>query len=53
MSRPAYPMHFDKNFDFLKDRTFFLQLLLLLGLLSYGSKKYYYERDRIRRTERI
>jgi len=23
-SRPYYPMHYDKNFDFLRDRTYFL-----------------------------
>ena len=46
MTRPAYPMHYDKNFNFLKDRSFFLSLLLLMGLLTYANKKYYYERDR-------
>ena len=53
MSRPTYPMYYDKNFEFMKDRRFFLNLLLFMGLLTYASKKYYYERDRLRRTERI
>ena len=53
MSRPSYPTYFDRNFDFLKDRTYYLNLLLLLGLITYSSKKYYYERARMRRTERL
>lgn len=28
MSRPAYPMYYDRNFEFMKDRSFFLVLLL-------------------------
>ena len=53
MSRPTYPVYYDRNFEFMKDRSFYLSLLILLGLVSYGSKKYYYEVDRMQRTERI
>ena len=53
MSRPSYPSYYDRNFEFLKDRMFYLSLLMLLGLYAYGSKKYVYERDRARRTERL
>ena len=53
MARPYYPMHYDKDFNFLKDRRFFFIILLTLGLITYGHKRYYIERDRMRRTERL
>lgn len=53
MSRPNYPTYYDKNFEFLKDRSYFLSLLMLMAFLAYANKKYYYERDRMRRTERL
>lgn len=53
MSRPTYPMHYDRNFNFRNDRSFYLGLLLFLGFMTYANRKYYYERDRMTRTERI
>ena len=51
-SRPYYPMHYDKNFDFMKDRTFWLGFLLLSSALVYISYKQKYELDRWRMWKR-
>ena len=45
-SRPYYPMHYDKDFNFLKDRTFWLGFLVLAGLCGYMGKRYYVESKR-------
>lgn len=39
-SRPYYPMHYDKSFDFLKDRSYFLGLIVTFALGSIGYRKY-------------
>lgn len=45
-ARPYYPMHYDKNFDFLRDRSYFLGLILTITLGSIGYRKYLQERNR-------
>jgi hypothetical protein len=44
-SRPYYPMHYDRNFDFLKDRTFWLGLILLSSAVVWLLKSRGRSRD--------
>jgi hypothetical protein len=45
-SRPFHPMYYDRNFEFLRDRSFwFLFILASIGAV-YGSYKWMYEVDR-------
>jgi curved DNA-binding protein CbpA len=52
-SRPSYPMFYDKDFDFMKDRDFWLKMILGMMLTSYAYKKLRVERDRARMTARM
>ena len=51
-SRPYYPMHYDRDFDFQKDRSFWLGFILLSMGAVYWSYKYTYEVNRWRMWER-
>jgi hypothetical protein len=42
-SRPYYPMYYDHNMNFMRDRSFWLGFLLLTFFGVYASYKYYYE----------
>ena len=53
MSRPSYPMYYDKDFNFSKDRRFFLSLILAMLGGIYLFKKIPFEMDRQRRWERM
>ena len=39
-------MHYDRDMDFAKDRTFWLSFILLSMALVYGSYRYTYEKNR-------
>ena len=52
-SRPTYPLYFDKNFEFNRDRRFYLLLLLSMWSAWWLKRRYYVEVDRARRTERM
>ena len=53
LSRPSYPMYYDRNFLFSKDRRFFLSLILGIVSLCYLGKKLPVEMDRMMRNERL
>lgn len=53
MSRPSHPMYYDRNMEFLKDRSFWLVLLLGMGAAAYAKNRYHCEVERARRTERL
>jgi len=53
LSRPSYPMYYDKDFSFSKDRRFFLSLILGLCGVLYIYHKVPYEMDRQTRWERM
>ena len=46
-------MYYDRGLDFSKDRRFWLSLLLGLVGAYYANRKFYVERNRLRRTERM
>jgi hypothetical protein len=43
---PAAPMYYDTNFNYMKDRDFWLKFLLGMAAVSYGIKRYNLESDR-------
>lgn len=53
MSRPSYPMHYDRDFNFSKDRRFFLSMILGIASFFYVMKKITFEKDRWWRWERM
>ena len=52
-SKPAYPMFYDRDHNYVKDRDFWLKLILGMMLTSYAVKKYQVEVDRHRMNARI
>jgi len=52
-SKPAYPMFYDRDFNYAKDRDFWLKLILGMMGTSYAIKKYQVESDRSRMTARM
>lgn len=50
---PGYPMHYDRDHNYMKDRDFWLKFLLGTALLSYAIKRIPAESDRARQTERL
>lgn len=50
---PAQPMYYDENFNYMKDRDFWLKVLLGIAAISYGFDKYQVEKDRAARHERM
>jgi hypothetical protein len=37
---PGFPMHYDTDFNYSKDRDFWLKFILLMGFVSYGAKRW-------------
>ena len=52
-SKPAWPMYYDKDFNYRKDRIFWLRFLIGAAGISYLFAKYEMEVMRARRTERM
>jgi len=52
-SYPAYPMFYDKDFDYTKDRAYWLRVLLGLYLGTYVYRKMHCEYRRYRQNQRI
>ena len=52
-TKPAYPMYYDKDFNYRKDRDFWLKLILGMAAVSYAFKKWNVESDRSRMTARL
>ena len=53
MSRPSHPTYYDRNMEFMKDRNFWMLLIIsMLGGL-YAKDKYNCEVERARRWERM
>lgn len=50
---PGYEMYYDKDFNYMKDRDYWMKLLLGMALLCYASNRYKVERDRARMTARM
>ena len=46
-------MYYDKDFNYAKDRDYWLKLLVGMAVLSYGLNKYQVEKDRARMTARM
>jgi len=52
-TKPGYPMFYDKDFNFRKDRDFWFKLILGMATMSYVCKKWQVEVDRSRMTARM
>lgn len=52
-TKPAYAMYYDKDFNFMKDRDYWLKLAVGMLLTSWAYHKYQVEVDRARRTARM
>lgn len=52
-TNPAAPLYYDTDFNYSKDRSYWLRLMLGMWVATYVSRKYYIERDRARRTNRM
>uniref|UniRef100_A0A7S3CSE1 J domain-containing protein n=1 Tax=Strombidium rassoulzadegani TaxID=1082188 RepID=A0A7S3CSE1_9SPIT len=50
---PAHPMHYDSDFNYSKERKFWLRVLLGMFFVTYAQRKYNVEKDRARMTERL
>jgi len=50
---PAYPMYYDYNMEYMKDRDFWLKFIFGSIFVSYGVKRVKLEKDRARMTERM
>lgn len=53
ISKPSHPMYYDRNMDFLKDRSFWL--LLILGMFAglYAKNRMELEKARMQRWDRM
>jgi len=52
-TRPSHPMYYDTDFNYAKDRDYWLKLILGMAAVSYGVKKFKVEKDRARMTARM
>ena len=52
-SMPGYPMFYDTDFDYRKDRVFWFRFLVGALLLNYGIARAKLEYDRVRMRDRI
>jgi hypothetical protein len=52
-SYPAYPMHYDQDFNYRKDRQFWLKVLLSLYFGTYAYRKLDLESKRLRYIKRM
>ena len=53
MSFPSHVTYYDRNFEFMKDRSFWLSMTLGLVGLMYAKNKYECEKARMVRWERM
>ncbi len=47
LTRPSHPMYYDREMLFMKDRSFWLGLIVLMMLGLYGSNRYEVEKARM------
>ena len=52
-TKPAHPMHYDRDFNYRKDRSYWLRLLLSMSAVIYLTNRYHLEQDRARMTARL
>jgi hypothetical protein len=52
-SKPFYPMYYDRDHNYMKDRSFWLSLLLLMSAGSYLAAKWTIETNRWLMWERM
>lgn len=52
-TKPAYPMYYDTDHNYRKDRDYWLKMILGLMFTSYAIKKVQVESDRARMTQRL
>ena len=52
-TRPGYPMFYDRDNSYVRDRDFWLKMLVGMALGDYLYKRYYLEVDRSRRSARM
>jgi len=45
-SRPVHPMYYDRDFDFMKDRNYWLMFILGSMFVMYLNRRYQVENDR-------
>ena len=50
---PGYPMYYDRDHNYSKDRSFWLKFLVGAALVNYAVKRVQLEQDRARQTERL
>lgn len=53
MSMPAHPMHYDTDFNYKKDRAFWLRLILCMMGATYAKNRWDMEVGRHRMTQRM
>jgi len=53
MSRPSHPMYYDRNMDFVKDRNFWLGLLLSMAVSVWAYRRWCIETLRWQRWDRM
>ena len=46
-------MYYDNDFNYAKDRDFWLKVLLGMAFVGYAGNRYQVEKDRARRTARM
>ena len=52
-SKPFYPMQYDRDHSYMKDRAYWLYMIMFIGVMSYGAHKIEYERLRLQRWKRM
>ena len=51
--KPAYPMFYDTDHNYRKDRDYWFKLILGFGFFYYAVRKIQVEKDRARMTQRL
>jgi len=52
-TNPGYPMYYDTDFNYAKDRAYWLKLIVGMGFATWAVKKVQVEKDRARMTARM
>jgi len=52
-AKPAYPMFYDNDHNYRKDRDYWLKLILGMAFFTYAGRKIQVESDRARMTQRL
>ena len=52
-TKPGHVMYYDTNHEYSQDRRFWLSLLLCIIGAYYANRRFYIERDRLRRNQRL